>query len=104
MATWAQQAAHLQEIAELKKMFPDIDFDDEWLLVDTQGWADYEEGATYWLIEHAPSETLYQLDDIHCVMVPYREPTWDDKFETTLEAWFKLIDEVDELNRGRELN
>ena len=96
--TYAQQAAYLQEVAELKKMFPDIDFDEEWILVDVQGWSDYEEGATYWLIEHIPTGKLYQIEDVSCVMVNYTDPQWNEKFETTLEEWFKLINEVDELN------
>lgn len=100
--SWAEQAAYLQEVAELKKSYPDVDFDTEWILVDTQGWADYEEGATYWLLEHIPSGKLYQLDDLHSVMCTYKEPTWEDKFETTLEAWFEVINDVDEWNRSRE--
>ncbi len=98
MLNYAQQASYLQEVAELKKMFPDVDFDQEWILVDVQGWSDWEEGSTYWLLEHAPSEVLYQLDDIHSVMGKYEVPLWSDKFETTLEEWFRLIHDVDRIN------
>jgi hypothetical protein len=93
------QAAYLQEVAELKKMFPDVDFDQEWILVDVQGWSDYEEGATYWLLDHIPSDTLYQLDN---VMVGSREPRWEDKFDTNLEDWFELTSEIDAANSRQQ--
>jgi len=87
-----------REMEELRKELPEVDFTD-WDLVDVQGWSSYEEGGTYWLFHHTPTDDLYQLDYVSSV---YQTGplilSWDDKFKTTLADWIILADSVDYTN------
>ena len=91
----------LQDLDELRKMFPEVDFDNEWELIDVQGWTSYEEGATYWLLENKRTNALYQLEDITSVMGEYEAPTWDNLFETNLADWLILEAEVAAANEDQ---